>query len=87
MHPSFLDAQEVNISEVTNLKVPTGSVSASEQTNSNDGLNCLNASSPFPPGTTTTTSTGGGHGDPHMQTLEGSKRHYLMVAKGTYKPL
>ena len=65
--------------------VPTGSVSKSEKTNSNDGLNCPNGSDPFPPGTTTTTTTGGGHGDPHIETLQGKYRHYLMVAEGTYK--
>jgi len=53
---------KVNVSEVDveALEIPTSYIVPSETTSSNDGLNCLNVTSPFPPpppATTSTTST------------------------------
>eukprot|EP00435_Cladocopium_sp_Y103_P061943 s631_g23.t1 len=48
-------------------------VSDSDETNSNDGLNCLKAPPPF---------EGGEDGDPHIQTLDGE--HYLLLSQGSF---
>jgi len=77
----------------TTGKICAARVNNSAETRSNDGLNCLNAASPFPPAppmtvsdflaTTTTTSTGGGGGgDPHIHTLDG--QHYAMLNQGSF---
>eukprot|EP00435_Cladocopium_sp_Y103_P054677 s172_g17.t2 len=47
----------VNVSAIADGKIPAGFVSRSQETKSNDGMNCLNATSPFPPAIITTTST------------------------------
>ena len=53
---SRMTSAEVGINQVNSLKIPAGSVDDSKKTSSNDGLNCLAGSNPFPPATTTTTT-------------------------------
>ena len=64
-------------------------VNNSAETRSNDGLNCLNAPSPFPPAPPVTSlssdfqpTTGAGGGDPHIHTLDG--QHYTMLNQGSF---
>lgn len=78
---------QTNLVSTTSGTVPAGRVGNSEATNSNDGMNCLLAASPFPPvttstTTTTTTTSGGGRGDPHIYTLGGE--HYLLLGQGSF---